>query len=153
MGKAYITLMLNEMGRLRYTIGIEGQAKKEVNTLEIAKENSEAITVFDQRLYTVREGAELLEKDIQYVNLSNTAVKQQLITNLQKAIAFLRDEKALRVSSESIKQYVDQNHEMVLKYAPRPLLGVLLVIRVICFCMQFRKGWDSECGGDLRLWG
>ena len=153
MGKAYITLMLNEMGRLRYTIGIEGQAKKEVNTLEIAKENSEAITVFNKRLYTVREGAKLLEKDIQYVNLSNTAVKQQLITNLQKAIAFLRDEKALRVSSESIKQYVDQNHEMVLKYAPRPLLGVLLVIRVICFCMQFRKGWDSECGGDLRLWG
>ena len=52
-------------------------------------------------------------------------MKQQLITNLQKAIAFLRDEKALRVSSESIKQYVDQNHEMVLS---------MLLVRCWVFC-------------------
>ena len=124
MGKAYVCLTLNEMGRLRYRIGIEGQPPKIVNTIEIAKEDTNTVTTFNKRWIVVKKGIDTLNSDIASVRAYNTPVKEQLIHNLEKAIAFLNDENALRVSSENIQQYVEQNHNLVKQYVPTIALHV-----------------------------
>ena len=74
------------------------------------------IQLFDRRLVNIQNGVALLKNDRQCVEQSNTRVKEQLLQYLDRALAYLGKEDALRVPEEQITEYVQKNHTLTLPY-------------------------------------
>lgn len=115
-GQAYIRMSMDRMGILHYEIGRVGHEPDCRDSVKIGERDPKVIQLFDRRLVNIQNGVALLKNDRQCVEQSNTRVKEQLLQYLDRALAYLGKEDALRVPEEQITEYVQKNHTLTLPY-------------------------------------
>ena len=108
-GAAYVRLVLNEMGRRRYSVGVVGQKPMFQNTLEIAKEDAEVVVQFDKKNIAIQQGLKTLRADLERER-TKVPPRDDIVHELNKGIAFLESDNAFRVQLDGLNQYVENLH-------------------------------------------
>ena len=140
-GAAYVRLVLNEMGRLRYSVGVVGQEPMFQNTLEIAKEDADAIVQFNRKNIAIQRGLQTLRADLERER-TNVPPRDDIVRELNRGIAFLESDNAFRVQLDGLNQYVENLHRWYLTLRPS----------LVCFVTSLReKQPNPKTGSDLAL--
>lgn len=140
-GAAYIRLVLNEMGRLRYSVGVVGREPMFQNTLEIAKEDADAIVQFNRKNIAIQRGLQTLRADLERER-TNVPPRDDIVRELNRGIAFLESDNAFRVQLDGLNQYVENLHRWYLTLRPS----------LVCFVTSLReKQPNPKTGSDLAL--
>lgn len=140
-GAAYVRLVLNEMGRLRYSVGVVGQEPMFQNTLEIAREDADAIVQFNRKNIAIQRGLQILRADLERER-TKVPPRDDIMRELNKGIAFLESDNAFRVELDGLNQYVEKLHRWYLTLRPS----------LVCFVTSLReKQPNPKTGSDLPL--
>ncbi|KAM7458296.1 hypothetical protein BLSTO_00955 [Blastocystis sp. subtype 1] len=140
-GAAYVRLVLNEMGRLRYSVGVVGQEPMFQNTLEIAKEDADAIVQFNRKNIAIQRGLQILRADLERER-TNVPPRDDIVRELNRGIAFLESDNAFRVQLDGLNQYVENLHRWYLTLRPS----------LVCFVTSLReKQPNPKIDSDLAL--
>lgn len=116
-GNAYIRLVLNEAGRLRYSVGVVGHEPTHVNTLELAREDPNAIVRFDNQYIAIRNARERVHGDLETEQHRNPP-RNNIITELNRGLDYLDSNNAFLLQVEQLNQYADQLHNWYLANGP-----------------------------------
>ena len=140
-GAAYVRLVLNEMGRLRYSVGVVGREPMFQNTLEIAREDADAIVRFDRQYIAIQRGLQILRADLERER-TMVPPRDDIVRELNRGLAFLESDNAFRVQLDGLNQYVENLHRWYLTLRPS----------LVCFVTSLREKHPSpKTGSDLAL--
>ena len=140
-GAAYVRLVLNEMGRLRYSVGVVGREPMFQNTLEIAREDADAIVRFDRQYIAIQRGLQILRADLERER-ATVPPRDDIVRELNRGLAFLESDNAFRVQLDGLNQYVENLHRWYMTLRPS----------LVCFVTSLREKHPSpKTASDLAL--